>query len=53
MVTPYLGALSEAYPDDDVRELYEDPYRIFYRIESERIDIVAVMHSAKRLPRKL
>ncbi len=37
--------------DELLRELFESPYRIIYRIMDDQIDIVAVIHAARRLPR--
>jgi plasmid stabilization system protein ParE len=34
-----------------LRERFEDPYRIDYRIGDEQIDVVAVVHAARRLTR--
>jgi toxin ParE1/3/4 len=48
---PRLGPALPEYGDETLRELFEDPYRIVYRILEERIDIVAVVHAARRLPR--
>jgi len=33
-----------------VRELSEGDYRLIYRILSDRIDVLTVMHSAQLLP---
>jgi len=33
--------------------LFEDPYRIIYRVLEQQIDIVAVVHAARRMPRGL
>lgn len=51
---PQLGAVVPEYDDESLRELFEDPYRIVYRVvDDERIDVVAVVHSARRVPRGL
>jgi toxin ParE1/3/4 len=34
----------------DIREVIERPYRIIYRIREDRIDVLAVVHSAQVLP---
>jgi len=48
---PRLGPMVPEYGDESLRELFEDPYRIVYRLLDEQIDIVAVIHSSRRLPR--
>jgi toxin ParE1/3/4 len=51
---PHLGPVVSEYVHADLRELFEDPYRILYRIvDPQRLDIVAVVHGARRLPRGL
>ena len=50
---PRLGPMVPEYEDETVRELFEDPYRIVYRIADQQIDILAVVHAARRLPRAL
>ena len=47
---PYLGAEVPEYRDDSLRELFEHPYRILYRLDDDRVQIVAVIHSSRRLP---
>ena len=47
---PYLGRIVPEYENESIRELILGNYRIIHRIISkERIDILAVHHSAKRL----
>jgi toxin ParE1/3/4 len=41
------------YEEETLRELYENPYRIVYRILDQQIDVVAVVHAARRMPRGL
>lgn len=48
---PYLGAMVPETKDETLRELFEDPYRILYRILEQQVDVVAVVHAARRLPR--
>ena len=50
---PFLGAIVPEFEDETLRELFEYPYRIVYRILDEQVDIVAVVHAARRLPRGL
>ncbi|HET8655111.1 MAG TPA: type II toxin-antitoxin system RelE/ParE family toxin [Longimicrobiaceae bacterium] len=51
---PYSGHKVPEYEEaEDVREVLEDPYRILYRIRAERVDVLAVIHTArKRHPRR-
>jgi toxin ParE1/3/4 len=48
---PRLGPMVPEYDDDLLRELFEDPYRIIYRISDHQIEVVAVVHAARRNPR--
>jgi plasmid stabilization system protein ParE len=50
---PRSGPIVPEYQDESLRELFEDPYRIVYRVLEDRVDIVAVVHSARRMPRAL
>ena len=50
---PLLGAEVPEYGDPDIREVFEHPYRILYRVSGPDIQIVAVIHSSRRLPRTL
>jgi plasmid stabilization system protein ParE len=50
---PFLGGVVQESDDDSLRELFEHPYRIIYRVLEDRIDVVAVIHSSRRLPRGL
>jgi toxin ParE1/3/4 len=46
---PFSGRKVPEYETDDVRELIETPYRIIYRIKSDQIDVLAVIHGARLL----
>jgi toxin ParE1/3/4 len=48
---PLLGAEVPEYGDESLREIIEHPYRILYRASEEQIQIVAVVHAVRRLPR--
>lgn len=37
------------YQKEDLREVIEKPYRIIYRIKTDQIDIVSVVHGAQKL----
>ncbi len=47
---PFSGRKVPEYDAEDIRELIEAPYRIIYRIKSDRIDVLAVIHAAQLLP---
>lgn len=47
---PYLGAEVPEYDDALLREVFEHPYRIIYRVRTDRVEIVPVVHSARQLP---
>ena len=50
---PLSGRKVPEYKTEDIREIIEKPYRIIYRIKSNQIDILAVIHGAKLLPEKM
>ena len=50
---PLLGPSVPGYEASRLRELFESPYRLIYRVTGERIEIIAVVHGARRLPRGL
>jgi plasmid stabilization system protein ParE len=50
---PRSGRMVPEYEAPDIREVIERPYRIIYRIKTDQIDILAVVHSAQLLPLEL
>ena len=50
---PNSGRRVPDYTRTDVRELIEGNYRIIYRLDTERIDVLTVKHCAQRLPADL
>ena len=48
-----MGGLVSEYVHDDIREVLEGPYRIFYRVYENRAEILAVRHATQRLPPRL
>jgi toxin ParE1/3/4 len=50
---PSSGRIVPEYEAEDIRELIEQPYRIIYRIKSDQIDVLAVMHGAQLLPKEI
>jgi len=47
---PNSGRQVPEYVRNDVRELLENPYRIIYKIKSDQIDVLTVMHYRQVLP---
>ena len=52
-VFPQSGRMVPEYAAPDIREVIERPYRIIYRIKTDQIDILAVVHGAQLLPPEL
>ena len=50
---PLAGGRVPEYDVDDIREVLEYPYRIIYRVLPDRVDVLAVVHGARRLPESL
>lgn len=47
---PRAGRMVPEYERDDIRELIEGNYRLIYRIKTEQVDVLTVMHTAQLLP---
>lgn len=47
---PESGRVVPEYEAPDIREVIERPYRIIYRIKTDQIDVLAVVHGAQLLP---
>lgn len=47
---PYSGRIVPEKNDPTIRELFEGPYRIIYRVRADRIDVLAVIHGAREWP---
>jgi addiction module RelE/StbE family toxin len=50
---PLSGRKVPEYQSEDIRELIEKPYRIIYRIKADQIDVLAVIHGARLLPKEI
>ncbi len=48
---PLIGAEVSEYGDETIREVFEHPYRILYRLTGPEIQVIAVIHASRRLPR--
>lgn len=47
---PHSGQIVPEYSSDEIREVFEKPYRIIYRIHHDQVDVLAVIHAARELP---
>jgi len=50
---PLMAGKVLEYDREDIREVLENPYRIIYRVLADRVDILAIIHGARRLPNEL
>ena len=48
---PLLGAEVPDYGDPSIREVYEQPFRVLYRVTDDGVRVITVWHAARRLPR--
>ena len=46
----YHGSEVTEYGDPNIREVFEYPYVIIYRVIDERVLIVTVLHSSRQIP---
>ena len=51
VLKPLSGAEVPEYGDPDIREVFEHPYRIIYRVSGPDVQVLAVIHSSRRMPR--
>jgi plasmid stabilization system protein ParE len=49
---PYSGRQVPEFDAEDIREVLEEPYRIIYRILPRRVEVLAVIHTSRQLPRR-
>lgn len=47
---PTSGRRVPEYPEADLRELLERPFRIIYRVMADQVEIVTVFHYRQVLP---
>jgi plasmid stabilization system protein ParE len=50
---PRSGRQVPEYQRNDIRELLEKPYRIIYKIKSDQIDVLTIMHYRQLLPQDI
>lgn len=47
---PSAGRRVPEHDRDDIRDIFEHPYRIIYRLKPRQIDVISVMHVRQLLP---
>jgi toxin ParE1/3/4 len=47
---PLSGGQVPEFNHSDVREVVENPYRIIYRVKDDQVDVLAVIHGARKIP---
>ena len=47
---PNSGRVVSEFSKTDVREILEGNYRIIYRLRSDRVEVLTVIHGARLLP---
>lgn len=52
-LAPLAGSEVEEYCNPNIRERIHHSYRILYKLVGDDIDILTVIHGARRLPRSL
>jgi plasmid stabilization system protein ParE len=50
-IPPIEGRRLPEYPETELREVLEHPFRIIYLVKPQRIEVVTVKHYRQRLPR--
>lgn len=50
---PEIGKHVSEVDDPTIRELVVPPYRVFYRIHLEAIEVLAIVHERRHLPNVL
>jgi toxin ParE1/3/4 len=48
---PRFGWEVAEYGDPDIREVFEHPYRILYRVFGSDVQVIAVIHASRRMPK--
>jgi plasmid stabilization system protein ParE len=47
---PNSGSVVGMYGAPQIREVIEGPYRVIYRVESDAVYVLSVIHGARQLP---
>lgn len=45
---PHSGRKVPEYESDEIREIFESSYRVIYRLQETHIDVLAVIHGARK-----
>jgi toxin ParE1/3/4 len=48
---PLIGSEVPEYGDPEIREVFEHPYRIMYRVVGQDVQVIGIIHASRRLPR--
>ena len=48
---PAQGHPVHEYPEEQLKEVHEPPYRLIYRYSVEELEIVTIIHFKQQLPR--
>ncbi len=48
---PQSGRIVPEFTNPQLREVFEEPYRIVYRVKEGQIDVLAVVHGSRAWPR--
>lgn len=48
---PFSGRRVPEFHIDQIREVFEGPYRIIYHIKADQVDVIAVIHGAMNVLR--
>ena len=46
---PAMGRIVPEFSDPTIREIFHHPYRLLYRLESQRVVVIAVIHGSRDL----
>ncbi len=51
-ISPGQGHPVHEYPEADLREVHESPYRIIYAFSEDELQVVTIVHFKQRLAHK-
>lgn len=51
-ISPSQGHPVHEYPEANLKEVHESPYRIIYAFSAEEFHVVTIVHFKQRLPKK-
>ena len=50
-IPPLTGRRLAEYPETELREVLERPYRLIYQVKPDRVEVITVKHYRQQLPR--